>query len=234
LRNKISRVIRFYSIQNAKLRLTQTRRNSLELKNKFRCKFNYFYPGIDFKIYDKIVKSQRKINLLSICRIEKNKKINWLLQSLIDLKNDNFEIYKKIKLDIVGDGSEKKKLKYFCKKNKIINKVSFLGFVNETKKKNLLKNNHIFLIPAEQGYGIPALEALHYHNKLIINKESRISEIFKNNKGILITCNNYPSFYSGLKLLLKEKNNFFKPNIKILPKSIKWVNFILRKCKWKN
>ena len=234
IKHKIAKKIEYYSIQNAKLRLTQTKRNSLELSKNFNCNFEFFYPGLVFNKKKKITKSNQEIKILSISRLEKNKKIKWIIQSLKDLKEENINLYKKIKLNIVGEGSEKESLIKFTSKAKISEKINFLGFVSDKTKNLLLKKNHIFLVPAKQGYGLPVLEALHYMNKIVLNKESRISEVLSENNEIKIANNNYLSFYNKFKLILKESNSFDLNIIKKLPKSVDWVKFIENKCKWKN
>ena len=234
IKSKIAKKIEYYSIQNAKFRLTQTKRNSLELSKNFNCNFEYFYPGLAFNINKKLIKSDKEINILSISRLEKNKKVKWIIQCLKDLKAENPNLYKKIKINIAGEGAEKESLKKFSYNSKISEKINFLGFVSDKQKNILLKKNHIFLVPAKQGYGLPVLEALNYMNKIVVNKESRISEVLSENNEIKIANNNYLSFYNKFKLILKESNSFDLNIIKKLPKSVDWVKFIENKCKWKN
>ena len=234
LRTYIANYIQHLSINYASKRITLTKRNSIELFKTFNCKFNYFYPGVSFKQSLKIKKSQQQINILSISRLEKNKKIDWILKSIYDLKKTDLNIYKKINLSIVGVGKDRARLEKICKNFFINEKVFFHGFVSEKKKIDLLKKSNIFLIPAKQGYGIPALEALKYNNKLIINKESRICEILTEGDLIKISKNNYKSFFKKFKitLLLKKSNKNFNYKLSNLPNSINWSKNISNFCGW--
>ena len=106
--------------------------------------------------------------------------------------------------------------------------------MSERKKIDLLKKSNIFLIPAKQGYGIPALEALRYNNKLIINKESRISEILTEGDLIKISKNNYNNFFKKFRitLLLKKNNKSFNYKLHNLPNSANWSKNISNFCGW--
>ena len=82
--------------------------------------------------------------------------------------------------------------------------------------KNFIKIRY-FLIPAVQGYGLPALEALYLNIPVVLNKSSRISEILKNNPWVQITKNNEKNFIKFNCSYKKMKSNLPKYVFKNLP-----------------
>jgi len=90
------------------------------------------------------------------------------------------------------------------------------------------------LIPAVQGYGLPALEFLYCGIPIVINKASRISEILKKNPWVTISKNDKNNFFMNtIKMINKfsksmPKNNFLDK----LPSSKKWTHDIGKVCQW--
>ena len=234
IRKTISNYIDKKSINAAQVRITQTKRNSLELKKMFSCNFIYFYPGFENGKIKKFFKSNKSIKLLSISRLEKSKNIDWAIKAIDNIKYKYPKIYNKMQFSIVGTGSYQLQLKRLVAQRSLENNIFFYGFISDKIKYNFLKKNHIFLMPAIQGYGIPALEALAYSNRLIINKESRISEILKNSNNICLTDNNFKSFNMKFEKFITKKNYLVKNkfNNLVFPTESEWINSIYKICNW--
>ena len=100
-------------------------------------------------------------------------------------------------------------------------------------QKTLLKSD-IFLIPAVQGYGLPALEALYLNIPVVLNKSSRISEILKNNPWVQITKNNEKNFIKNSIVHIKKmKSNLPKyAFLKNLPTEESFCSDVGKICKW--
>lgn len=234
IRKKIANYIDFKSINLAKHRITQTKRNAIELKNYFNCNFIFFYPGLKNKIFTSYQKPNKMIRLLSISRLEKSKNIEWIIRAIEKYKLKNAKNFKNIDCSIIGTGPNELYLKELIKNKSLEKNIKFKGFISEKSKQNFLKKNHVFLIPAVQGYGLPALEAISFSNKLIINKELRISELLKKNQNIFICKNNFADFYNKFEILINNKNVYrFNSNSKInLPKENDWQKSIYNICNW--
>ena len=230
LRHIIVETINKKAFQKANVRITTNKRNSIELKKHYSCNFKYHYLGIINK-KPILKKSKKKIFILSISRLENNKNLHWIVNAISLLKINNLKLFKKIHVDILGKGKDGIFLKQLAIKNGIDKKIKFRGFVTNKIKENFLKKSHIFVIPAVQGYGIPALEALDYKNRLLINKESRITEIFQNNSVISICGNNFEDFNNNFLQVTKRVLNNNKTNFNInLPNYKKWCKFIYNNC----
>jgi len=218
-------------VNKASFRITTTKRNAIECSKYYNCEFKFKYPGIDFK--NKIInKSKKKIYILSISRIEFNKNIQWIINSLIYFKKKKFNFFDKLETNILGAGSDMNKIKQLILDNNLNNNVVMRGFVSEKKKIKYLKKSHISVIPSFQGYGIPALEALSFQNRLVLNKESRVSEILLNNQAISITQNNFISFRNNLKKQIIKSINYKKNKFEVnLPDHKEWVNYLISNCR---
>lgn len=119
------------------------------------------------------------LNLLSVCRIEKNKRIDWILHSLAELEHASTPLsaYADWKLRLAGKGSEIKALHSMAVRLKISERVDFLGFVSDMELRKLMAQAHLFLMPALQGFGIPAVEALQSGIPVLLHRDSGVSDI---------------------------------------------------------
>lgn len=113
---------------------------------------------IDLATYRQAKAVKRDPNMiLYIGRLEKRKGVKYLLQAFAELAATD----KKVKLVIVGDGSEREKLEDWVE-NYEVPRVKFLGAVSEEKKVQLLKTAGVFSSPAIYGesFGVVLLEAM--------------------------------------------------------------------------
>jgi glycosyltransferase involved in cell wall biosynthesis len=225
-------------IKNAQIRVTTTNRNASEFFKDHGQKFKVINLGVNKIDYEEEEEERKKniLNLLSISRIEISKNIEWIIEGLRELLKITKIIkhFKKINLFIVGTGPDMDRLKKIVTKYKINKYVHFTGFVSNNKKKQLLSQSHFALIPAVQGYGIPVLESLIRKTPVIINKETRISEILKKNPWVKISENNKEDFINKMidhidKLHLKLPNESF---LKKLPSQNEWSTKIFQYCEW--
>ncbi|HAT4180133.1 TPA: glycosyltransferase family 4 protein [Clostridium perfringens] len=95
---------------------------------------------------------------------------------ILDLGYDNFKIL------VAGSGVEENDLRSFCEKNGLINKVDFLGWINNDEKEVLLKKSDILVLPSyNEGLPIAILEAMSYGLPIISTNVGSIDEAVINN-----------------------------------------------------
>ena len=83
-----------------------------------------------------------------------------------------------LKLVIAGDGEESSNLKSLTNELGLVDNVSFLGYVSEEEKYNLLSSCKIFVLPSErEGFSISTLEAM-AHGCVPIVSKPKYEEIF--------------------------------------------------------
>lgn len=96
-------------------------------------------------------------HLISVGRLSKEKGYLDLLKIYLDLKNKKCRWH----LDVVGDGSERKKLEDFIKNNNLENDVTLHGFKNSKEIEKLMQKSSIYVMTSyTESFGIVLLEAM--------------------------------------------------------------------------
>ncbi len=117
------------------------------------------------------------LRMLSVCRIEPNKRIDWILRALSHLHREGMQGVVDWHLDVAGKGSQLAELTALAAELGLAEHVTFHGFVPDTTLEDLYQGAHLFLMPAVQGYGIPALEALQRSLPVLLHRESGVSDL---------------------------------------------------------
>jgi glycosyltransferase involved in cell wall biosynthesis len=124
------------------------------------------------------------LSMLSVCRIEPNKRIDWLLRALAVAEktvvaplSGPLSSVVDWQLELAGKGSKLEELKALAETLGIGDRVHFHGFVSDEALGGLYASADVFLMPAVQGYGIPALEAIERGIPVLLHRESGISDM---------------------------------------------------------
>jgi glycosyltransferase involved in cell wall biosynthesis len=119
------------------------------------------------------------VHFLSVSRLEASKRIDWMLQALAELERSENPLSAQSEwvLDVVGDGSEATVLRERAGALGIGERVKFHGRVSDGLLEILFAQASIFVMPAVQGYGLPALESLARGTPVILHRDSGVSEI---------------------------------------------------------
>jgi glycosyltransferase involved in cell wall biosynthesis len=128
--------------------------------------------------------STRELRMLSVSRLEANKRLDWLLRALAGLENEPtapltaaLSELADWRFDIAGKGLQLEKLRALAQQLGIEHRVRFHGFVPDAELEAMYAEAHLFLMPAVQGYGIPAIEALGRGIPVLLHRESGVSDI---------------------------------------------------------
>ena len=187
-------------------------------------------PGVEMKgsSLGKPLQKVDNLRMLSVCRLEANKRLEWVLDALADLEYSIEPLSKKINwsFDIVGDGSMRETLQNLAKQRGIEKRVVFHGKISDLIVQNLLANAQLFLIPAVQGYGLPELEALASNVPVILHQESGVSEILKGTPWVEIMDNGTDDLKSAVNTMVNRHRSdvFLKNPIPILPTETDWAH----------
>ena len=170
------------------------------------------------------------VRLLSVSRLEANKRIDWILRALAEapIRTDN------LVLDVVGDGSQAPELKRLAQELGLGQKVVFHGRVPDERLKDIYKASHVFLMPAVQGYGLPALEALASGTPVILHRESGVAEILTGTPWAEVMDNAPGSLARALSTMLGRLRDGFFQTIALpaVPTENDWAQEICRTCGW--
>jgi glycosyltransferase involved in cell wall biosynthesis len=180
--------------------------------------------------------AEGRLRMLSVCRVEANKRIDWLLWALAYLEHDGDALSRRIdwRLDIVGQGSLIAQLRNLAMRLGIGNRVAFHGFVDDTTLEAMYGQAHLFLMPAVQGYGIPAIEALHRGIPVLLHRDSGVSDILLDTPWCVVMeggqDNVAPALRRSIETVLAGKHlNVMLPH---LPTQSDWAEQVVGLCGW--
>lgn len=161
--------------------------------------------GIDLAKYraPKKTKAKHGKTILFIGRLERRKGVKYLLQAYSLLAQDDPDL----KLIIAGDGPDREKLELLAEDLSLPN-VSFLGFVSEELKLQLLDEADLFCSPAVFGesFGIVLLEAMATGTVSIAGNNSGYSDVMQELGAVsIINPRDGTEFARRLNLLLTNK-----------------------------
>ena len=116
-----------------------------------------------------------KLRMLSVSRVEANKRIDWMVRALAALEHSAQPLSGMVdwRLDVAGKGSHLEAMKALAKELHVDDRIHFHGFVSDAALQNLYDEADLFLMPAVQGYGIPAIESLQRGIPVLLHRESR-------------------------------------------------------------
>ena len=179
----------------------------------------------NIQIQEKIFNKKENINFLIICRLEKKKNVD----SLIKVWPSIYSLYSNSVLHIVGSGSQMNYLTDLANSLKCKN-VNFYGFIDDNKKKRLLKISDVFYSLDKADFDIVMYEALSFGIPVVFNKEQEVDEILIENDWL---CSSSMSTQDLLEstITILQKNN---KDIKILANTLKKYLFSEYSKKFKN
>ena len=100
---------------------------------------------------------ERKYDIVSFSRIDKNKNIGLLLRAVSRIKNEC-----SVKLIVAGDGEELDNLKRMAKELAIGEYIDFVGYISDLEDKLRIYRNSRIFVSCSKGEGFPVslLEAM--------------------------------------------------------------------------
>lgn len=161
--------------------------------------------GIDLTKYSFAGKSKppTEKTILYIGRLEKRKGIMYLLKAYAELVQHRSDV----SLQLVGEGELKDSLKDFVRSNKLP-RVKFLGYVDESKKLELLRKATVFCSPALYGesFGIVLLEAMASGAVTVAGDNQGYSSVMRGTgRQSLVNPKNTDEFWRRLDVMLDDQ-----------------------------
>jgi glycosyltransferase involved in cell wall biosynthesis len=180
--------------------------------------------------------SNGKLRLLSVSRIEANKRIDWILRSLAHLESGDRPLSARVDwvFDVVGKGAQMEELRHLAEQLGLSSRVRFHGYVEDETLKQMYAEAHLFLMPAVQGYGIPAIEALQQGLPVLLHRESGVSDILAQTPWATMIEggeeNMLPAMTRAIDDVIEE-NHFAVPPPD-LPTEDEWAERVATLCGW--
>ena len=178
--------------------------------------------------------ANKQINLMSVCRLEDNKRIDWILRMVKQLDQDPELQYFDFRLEIVGDGTLRKKLEALAGELGLCDLVTFHGFLNDVQLEDVFKRAHIFLMPAKQGFGMPMVEALARGIPTVCNVESGASEYFTDTLWAGLFQGAETEFFQATKrmILNLDSGKIHNTPLPEIPTEENWVRGLVKLLDW--
>jgi glycosyltransferase involved in cell wall biosynthesis len=155
---------------------------------------------------------ERKYDIISLSRLDKNKNISLLLNVIAKLKNTiNVQVL------IAGDGSEYNNLKIEAKLLAIENNVHFIGWVEEDEIINIFNNAKIFVLCSKgEGFPLSLLEAMACGCVPIVTDVGDVSDVVLNdlNGYIIKDYSNENQMAAIIESLIKSPDKIKKLSFK--------------------
>jgi glycosyltransferase involved in cell wall biosynthesis len=166
-------------------------------------RFVVIHNWVDLSEYDlHIPNADKKINVLFMGWIEKNKGI----YELVEAVNNNKKEMSHFNFVICGEGSESRKVRELVTKYQLGSLFTFKGWVSGDEKTNVLKSSHIFVMPSyREGLPNSLLEAMASGCAVIASAVGSITDVIKNHEnGLLIESGDHKGLAQSIMLLGKD------------------------------
>lgn len=152
--------------------------------------------------FEKIEKSLREIDFISVGRLTKVKGYDILLEAHKKLLNEGI----KANLIILGEGKERNELEKYISENKLENYVKLLGFVRNPYP--YIRKAKIYILSSRcEGYPLVLAEALCLNKPIIATDCDGAVELLENGKyGLLTQIENSSDLKEKMKLLYTNNN----------------------------
>jgi glycosyltransferase involved in cell wall biosynthesis len=177
-----------------------------------------------------------QLRMFSVCRIEPNKRIDWIIRALAELERADKSLSSIIdwRLDLAGKGSLIPTLRSMAQNLGIGERIHFHGFVPDEALEHFFAQTHLFLMPAVQGYGIPAIESLQRGIPVLLHRESGVSDILLDSPWATVLTGGEENMTSALRsaiasILQGGHQATAQPH---LPTEDEWAERVATLCNW--
>ena len=146
----------------------------------------FYENGVSEEFFDKqtITRDEKQVNLLFVGRLVPYKGADIVIQAVSQL---NKIVLERIRLTIVGDGSEKDNLKNLAQELGVSDIVSFAGWVNQKETLGFYRKADIFCFPSIREFGgAVVLEAMACGLPCIVADNGGIAEYVTEETGFKI------------------------------------------------
>lgn len=213
--------------------LTNTRVLADEMQTLYGRRADVVYLGGQGEIEPHApTRSVSPVELLSVSRLQTSKRIDWILRALAALKDD--PALPQWHLHVAGTGPERETLPELARSLGLADRVQFHGFVSDEQLAQLYRQSHVFLMPALQGYGLPAIEALYRHSAVVMSEESGAAEVLHGTPWVTVAPPGEAAFATALRDTLMRVNQpgFFSQPLPPLPTMQAWSRELINRLSW--
>lgn len=170
----------------------------------------------------KINKNSKNISFLMVGRLDKNKRIDLLLNVFKKFISRNKQC---ISLDIIGTGEEYYNLIGLSKKLKLDDKIKFHGFIDDEELIDKYKTSDVFISLDWADYKITMYEALNYSCQVIVTEETELEHEISQSGRVHLTTLDPKSIMIAMENSIRNVSKSYDNNIL---KPVLWNNYFLQ------
>ncbi|MBT4251268.1 glycosyltransferase family 4 protein [bacterium] len=175
----------------------------LALKTKPNQEIEVIYNGVDTERFFPKEKKNDEFVVISTSRLIKRKGIDLLLEAFISFSKE----HNNVKLVIAGDGELNETLKGLVDKNKLTDKVSFLGAVDREEIPGIYQKGDVFVLPSlNEGMSNSLLEAMASGLAIVATDTGGTRELVDERNGIIISPKSVWEIEKALEKLNNNRN----------------------------
>lgn len=177
-----------------------------------------------------------ELRIMTVSRIEPNKRIDWILRTLAALEHDSPPLSSRIewRLDVVGKGSALDGMRQLAANLGLERQVRFHGFLSDDELSRVYDAAHLFVMPAVQGYGIPAIEALSRGIPVMLHAQSGVSDILRHTPWAFVIDGDEQSMLPAMRRAIDSTISGAQLSSPLphLPTEEEWAERVARLCNW--
>lgn len=225
-------------VRKAETVIVMTHAIARELHRLYGVDCRIVRPGVDTSIPpSKKTRQDGIFRLISISRLESTKRLDWVLRALAVLESlpQPFSQLRDWRFDIIGDGGERAELESMSRGLGLSSRIVFHGWLEDQAVQTLHNEADLFVMPAAQGYGLPALESLARRIPVIIHRDSGVSEIFDRNPWVrIVSAPDGGDLGSAIKEMSEaiSRGEISDYPVPMIPSETDWAAEISRICGW--
>lgn len=239
LRAAIAHSINHSAVHRARQCVTMTHWNAKELSALYSREFSVIHQGgvpKSIRLARKDACSGNDLRIFSICRLTDSKNLDWIIKAVHVLRHEPriLSCFTSVKAIIAGDGPARERLESLAESLGVEEHVSFPGFLSAEGVEEEFSCADLFVVPGRQGFGLPVLEALYREVPVVLNRESRVSELLAGQRWAAVSEDDVDSFVATCQIhVLHFRQDKPSPDELVnLPTEEGWAQSIGKLCGW--
>ncbi|HID32934.1 MAG TPA: glycosyltransferase family 1 protein [bacterium (Candidatus Stahlbacteria)] len=162
------------------------------------------YNGVDTEFYHPGGEKSKRPLIVSVGRIKRYKTIDHLIQAMVRLKGEIPEV----KLVIIGDGDDRKRLVDLTQRLNLTGHIQFTGWITEEKKRDLIRSAWFGVTTsAKEGFGLVNIEIQSCGTPIISADSPGLKEsVIHAQTGLLYRYGDIEDLTTKMKALITDRN----------------------------